>query len=65
MELLNRSGFRVPGFTRDDAVPIDSDGLRHTVRWQERTLAELPAGEYHIRLHLEEAEVYAITLATK
>jgi hypothetical protein len=31
-------------------------------RWGERTIAALPAGRYWLRLHLEDAEVFALTL---
>lgn len=62
VELLNERGYRVAGFTKDDAMPIASDGLAQRVAWKKATTATLPAGDYMIRLHLENAEVFAVTL---
>jgi hypothetical protein len=65
LEVLDADGFRVPGFRREDAVPMSGDSLRHEACWQSKRLAELPAGTYHLRLHLDRAEVFAGTLGTK
>ncbi|MGE0755562.1 MAG: hypothetical protein AB7O38_01010 [Pirellulaceae bacterium] len=62
VELLSADGFRLRGFTRDDAVAITSDALRHPVAWKERTMKDLPAGSYLVRLHLDRAEAFAVTL---
>ncbi|HND52089.1 MAG TPA: hypothetical protein PLV92_06825, partial [Pirellulaceae bacterium] len=61
VELLTETGRRVTGFTADDALPLYGDSLRHEVRWQNRTLADLPPGRYLVRLHLQAATVYAIS----
>jgi hypothetical protein len=63
VEVLNADGYRVRGFAREDAVPITGDGLRLPVRWRERALADLPAGNYCLRLYLQHAELYAATVA--
>ena len=68
VEVLNADGYRVRGFAREDAVPITGDGLRLPVRWrgssaeEARTLADLPAGSYCLRLFLQNADLYAVTL---
>ncbi len=62
VELLDENGYRVPGFTKDDAVPIDEDTLRGEAGWKQKSLADLPAGEYLIRLHLHKTEVFGVTL---
>jgi hypothetical protein len=62
VELLTEEGYRVPGFTADDCVPVTGDSLRHPVAWRGRSLADLPAGRYMLRLHLRSATVYAVTL---
>ncbi len=59
-ELLTAQGYRVRGFTKDDCQPITGDSLRHEVTWK-NDLAELPAGAHHVRLHLDNATVYAVT----
>ena len=61
-ELLDASGLRVRGFSRDEAIPIVGDGLDQELAWQERELADLTPGAYMLRLHLDRATVYAVTL---
>ena len=61
--MLNADGYRVRGFAREDAAPIIGDGLRLPVRWRDRTLADLPAGSYCLRIYLQHAELYAATIA--
>lgn len=62
VELLDFEGRLVAGYAGDDIVPVTGDSLRHPVRWREKDLAQLPAGQYMLRLHLEDAEVFALTL---
>jgi hypothetical protein len=62
VELLNADGKRIRGFSYDDAVPIKSDSLRQSVRWKSRSIEKLPAENYMLRLHLENATVYALSL---
>ena len=62
-EVLNENGYRLRGFTREDAVPMEGDSSQHRVRWRERSVSGLPAEPLHLRLHLENAEVFALTLA--
>lgn len=62
VELLNADGYRMPGFTRDDALPLRGDFLRQPARWKQSQLDQLPPGQYSLRLHLQRATVYAVTL---
>ena len=62
VELLNAEGYRIPGFTKTDAVPIAGDALRHTASWKSADLTSLPKDDIMIRIHLENAEVFAVTL---
>jgi hypothetical protein len=62
VELFDEEGHRVRGFTRDDCRPLAGDSLRHAVTWQDKTLADLPAGRYQVRLHLDRAAVFALTI---
>ena len=62
VELLDAHARRLHGFTRDDAEPITTDGLRHAVKWKGKSLSGLPPGPYIPRLHLENAEVFAVSL---
>ena len=63
VEILNADGYRVRGFAREDATPITGDGLRLPVRWQDRTLADLPSGTYCLRLYLQNAGLYAMSVS--
>jgi hypothetical protein len=62
VELLAEDGRRLRGYSKDDAVPVRGDGLRHAVRWTGQKDGVLPPGRVLIRLHLERATVYAATL---
>jgi len=62
LEVLNEDGYRVRGFSKDDAVPLQGDSLRHPVAWKDRDLSKLPPGRYILRLHLKNAEVFAMYL---
>jgi hypothetical protein len=65
VEILNEDGYRMPGFTRDEATPIVGDSLRHAVSWSNTSLGDLAAGKYKLRLHLKNAEVFAVTMLTE
>jgi hypothetical protein len=60
VEVLSERGYRVRGFSKDDAMPIKGDELRHAVKWKDKKLGDLPAGKYMLRLHLDNATVYAV-----
>jgi hypothetical protein len=61
VELLDESGRRLRGFSRDDAVPITGDKLRYPVVWTKSALRDLPRGKYMLRLHLSgNATVFAV-----
>jgi hypothetical protein len=62
VELLDATGHRLPGYTKADAEPITGDNLRHGVAWKNADVCNLPPGETMIRIHLDNAEVFAVTL---
>ena len=62
VEVLNADGYRIRGFTREDAAPIRGDSLSHPVSWADRNLDDLSPGKYMLRLHLQRAELFAISL---
>jgi hypothetical protein len=62
VELFDESGHRVRGCTRDDCRPLVGDSLRHAVAWNDKKLADLPPGRYQLRLHLDRAAVFAVTV---
>ena len=65
VELLDEDGYRVRGFSKDDAVVIRGDKLDHEVAWTGNTVAGLAPGRYMLRLYLEKAEVFAVSLRAK
>lgn len=62
LEMLNEDGYRLRGFTKDDALPITTDDIAHVVAWKDKKLSDLPPGKYMLRVHLEKADLYAVTL---
>ena len=60
VELLDRAGNPIPGFSQADALPITSDAVRHTVRWQRGTdVAQLRGQPISIRFHQERCKLFA------
>ncbi|MDG2384808.1 MAG: hypothetical protein P8N76_24275 [Pirellulaceae bacterium] len=62
IELLDSSGYRVSGYTKDQSMPLADDNLKHPVRWRKSRLADLPSEGYQIRIHLTNAKIFAITI---
>ena len=54
----------VPVYTKELCKPIKGDSLRHQVRWiyTNMSFEKLPPGEYMLRLHLKNAEVFAVNI---
>src|SRR5204863_5548927 len=57
VEVLDEEGKLMRDLTREDAVPVKGDALRHEVKWNGKKLSDLPAGRYMLRLHLDRATV--------
>src|SRR5439155_8917301 len=55
VEILDADGKRVRDCSYADALPLKGDSLQHAVRWRSKSSAQLPPGQYMIRLHLENA----------
>ena len=62
VEVLNDSGYRINGFTKADSVPMKTDSLRNISAWKSKSISQLAKGHYRLRIHLENAEVYAVTI---
>ena len=63
VEVLDAQGQRLRGFSRDEAIALEGNSLAHAVCWQQRGLGDLGDGEYLLRLHLENATIYALNLS--
>ena len=64
VEVLDAQGQRLRGFSRDEAIALEGNSLAHAVCWQQRGLGDLGDGEYLLRLHLENATIYALNLSS-
>ncbi|MBL9114261.1 MAG: hypothetical protein JNJ83_04590 [Verrucomicrobiaceae bacterium] len=61
-DILDEDGYRIPGFDKANCTPLKKDTTRFRLTWKGKKLSDLPAGMYLIRIHLQSAAVYAITL---
>ena len=72
-ELADMGGATLPGFSKEDAVVLTGDNLRHPLRWQRdgrdyglEMLSESPSQRpVRLRLWLEQAQVHAVRSATQ
>ena len=64
VEILNREGEPIPGFTREDAPPFQGvDELRLSVSWQEKKdLGSLKGRVIRLKFYLREARLYAFQI---
>lgn len=62
VEILNEDGYRVRGFSKDDAIPVTCDSLAAAVAWKERDLGQLKPGRHMLRIHLDNAKIFACTM---
>jgi hypothetical protein len=62
VELMNEDGYVIPGFAKADAIPITGDSLRHHPKWNADVAASFKPGVYTIRVHLENADLFAVTI---
>jgi hypothetical protein len=62
LEILDEDGYRLDGFTKDDAIPLTGDKLDFTAAWKEKSCAALKPGRYQLRFHLDRAELFACSL---
>ena len=60
MELLDENGYRLPGYLKGDARESRGDSAFHEIRW--KSIAKPPARRCMMRLHLQHAEAFAVTL---
>jgi len=62
VEILDEDGYRLHGFTKDEAIPLSGDKLDFAAAWKDKTLADLKPGKYQIRIFLDSAMLFAVTL---
>jgi hypothetical protein len=60
VELLDDDLEPLPGFAKDDCVPLQADSVEAQIAWKDgRTLAELRERPVRIRFHLRNARLYS------
>ena len=64
VELLDDAGYRLPGYTKEDAVLMKGDSLEHAVRWT-ASGATLPKRRALVRVYLDNSELFALTLHSR
>lgn len=66
VEWLDASGYRIQGLTQTDGPPLKGDHLEHRPKWKTRTpsgsASNTPSGMAQLRVHLQGATLYAVTL---
>ncbi len=62
VEILDETGKRVRGFGYDDAIPMEGDSLGYGVKWKSKEIQELNGGRWMLRIHLDNAIIYAVKL---
>jgi len=61
IEICKADGKAIPGFSREEAVPLQEDGVRLPVTFQgARSLASLQEQRVRLRVHLTRASVYGL-----
>ena len=76
VEVLSAEGETLPGYAREDCQALDTDSVRHTVRWNgdairrspravrwRRLTSNLPVGQpLRLRFHLQDARLYSFRI---
>ncbi len=60
IELLDENRNPIPGFTRQDCLPMKSDALDHPITWKNQPLPTKPT---RLRFYLNNARLYAFRLS--
>ena len=60
VEVLDDTGQPVPGFSRDEALPLNGNSVRLPVRWKgDPDLKKLAGESVRLRFHLQDCKLYA------
>lgn len=61
VEILDRAGNPIPGFTREDCAPFRGNALRHRMSWRGKSEVSSLAGKpVRLRFHLRAGDLYAL-----
>lgn len=60
VEVLDEAGKPIPGYTREDCIPVALDSIDAPVTWKDRaSVAELAGRTVKLRFHLRNARLYS------
>src|SRR5205823_5631670 len=59
VEILDDAGARVPGFAKADALALEGDAIRATMRWRSADLASLRGKTVRLKFYLRRAALYS------
>ena len=61
VEICGIDGVPFPGFSRDDAIPVQQDSLRSEARFRgAMSIGQIRGKEVRLRIHLEKASVFGV-----
>ena len=61
VELLDQQGHPIPGFTREDVLPVNGNSVRMPVRWKgaNSDVSQLAGKPIKVRFLMRECKLYA------
>ena len=63
MEVIDDKGSPLHGYSAADCIPMESDAVRHVVRWRNaKGLASLAGKTVRLRFHLRNASLYSFSV---
>ncbi|MFN0199141.1 MAG: hypothetical protein ACKVT0_20520 [Planctomycetaceae bacterium] len=61
VEALDSAGQAIPGFTKDDSIPLTGDSVRHVLQWQDQPHCQpLQARPVTLRFYMHKAKIYSL-----
>ncbi len=58
-EILDQNGNVLPGYSREDCIPVTTDSTKVQVKWKNKTVSELNCRNIRLRFILKNAELYS------
>ncbi len=66
VEVLDKDGKAISGYSKDDCVPVQADNTRQAVSWKnKKSIAELKDTVIRLRFHLTDGDLYSFWISDK